>query len=315
MENKEKRLRKTASIIGFFLFLMVVIEVILFLYVDRFLNIISLTRARDAQVKIFDIMIYLLVPVSIFYLLLMSSRSKISDVVNFKYKKCNLFKYILISFFGSMIANVITYFLINILKSTHISSPSPNFYYGSSAMSIFLSIIEYNVVPAIAEEFVFRGVILNELKPYGGKFAVVASSLLFALLHGNIEQFLFAFLLGLYFGYIALQEGSIVPTVIIHFLNNFLVGISTLFKSNEEISAVLSAVYLVLSIISLVYILYFALKNILKVKFKVLSFFKKSSADNNFKLSDKWNAFIFNPGMALFIMEVLALFYFSLRAI
>ena len=52
---------------------------------------------------------------------------------------------------------------------------------------IFLSILCFAVVPAIVEEYVFRGVILGEFldvkKRFGIASAVMLSSLFFALLH------------------------------------------------------------------------------------------------------------------------------------
>ena len=76
-------------------------------------------------------------------------------------------------------------------------------------------------VPAIFEELFFRKWILNSSKRYGNLFAVVFSALLFGLYHMNIPQGIFAFLIGILFGVIAVKTGGIKYTVILHFLNNF----------------------------------------------------------------------------------------------
>lgn len=92
---------------------------------------------------------------------------------------------------------------------------------GNSFGGKLLYIVCMSVVPAIFEEILFRGWILQTSKKYGKVFAVVFSSLLFGLYHMNLNQGIFAFLIGLVFGTIAIYAGGIRYTVLLHFLNNF----------------------------------------------------------------------------------------------
>ena len=91
-----------------------------------------------------------------------------------------------------------------------------------SPLGTAVMLITIIVVAPVTEEFIFRGVVLGALKKYGACFAVVASSLLWALLHGNVVQAVPAFCLGLIFGVAALRAKSIIPTIVIHMINNFL---------------------------------------------------------------------------------------------
>ena len=50
---------------------------------------------------------------------------------------------------------------------------------------------------------------------------MLISAIVFGLLHGNFEQIPFAFLVGLYLGFLTIKTKSIVPAVILHFYNNF----------------------------------------------------------------------------------------------
>ncbi|MCQ2428353.1 MAG: CPBP family intramembrane metalloprotease [Clostridia bacterium] len=77
------------------------------------------------------------------------------------------------------------------------------------------------IVPAVCEEFLFRGCVLSNLLPFGKTNAVIASALMFALMHGNIKQFLYAFCAGIVLGMIYTESGSIVPGMLMHFCNNF----------------------------------------------------------------------------------------------
>jgi membrane protease YdiL (CAAX protease family) len=72
----------------------------------------------------------------------------------------------------------------------------------------------------IIEEFLFRKALLNLLKRYGFRFAVIVSSMIFALAHNNIFQILAAFLIAVVLCIITLQYNSVIPAILAHILNN-----------------------------------------------------------------------------------------------
>lgn len=79
------------------------------------------------------------------------------------------------------------------------------------------------LAPALVEEFALRGMVLGVVKKhFGNGPAILVSSIIFSLMHGNLQQIPFALLLGLYLGYITVYTGSILPAVILHFANNFI---------------------------------------------------------------------------------------------
>lgn len=78
------------------------------------------------------------------------------------------------------------------------------------------------VVPAFVEEFAIRGVVMQPLRKYGDKFAILMSALIFALMHGNMVQIPFAFIAGIAIGYAVITTGSMWVGVAIHFLNNLI---------------------------------------------------------------------------------------------
>lgn len=93
-----------------------------------------------------------------------------------------------------------------------------------------LQIIAYAVFPALFEEFAYRGVILQSLRRYGDWFAILVSALLFGLLHGNIVQIPFAFLVGIMLGYCTVVSGTMWVGVAIHFGNNLLSSLQTVLQ-------------------------------------------------------------------------------------
>lgn len=91
---------------------------------------------------------------------------------------------------------------------------------GSTTISMFLYV---SIFAPVTEELLFRGAVLHSLKPYGKRFAILFSALLFGVFHGNIIQIPFAFLVGLVLGYVAL-EYSIWWSILLHFINNCIFG-------------------------------------------------------------------------------------------
>ncbi len=90
-----------------------------------------------------------------------------------------------------------------------------------STTAVILQVAYVVLFGPLAEEIIYRGIILTLLKPYGKFMAVFFSSLIFGVMHGNIAQAGSAFASGMVFGIIAIQCNSIVPTIIIHIINNF----------------------------------------------------------------------------------------------
>ena len=73
----------------------------------------------------------------------------------------------------------------------------------------------------IFEEWMCRGMVLRglltKMKP---AWAIVVSALFFAVIHANPWQALNAFLIGVVMGYVYYKTGSLILTMVIHFVNN-----------------------------------------------------------------------------------------------
>ncbi|MBO4570134.1 MAG: CPBP family intramembrane metalloprotease [Clostridia bacterium] len=79
------------------------------------------------------------------------------------------------------------------------------------------------VIPAVCEEIMFRGLVLNGLARCGKFFAIIMSAVLFTLMHGSPDQTIHQFILGVVLGFIVYYTGNLLLTIIIHFMNNFIV--------------------------------------------------------------------------------------------
>lgn len=90
----------------------------------------------------------------------------------------------------------------------------------SDSFSMFLYA---SILAPVWEELLFRGYILRTLKPYGKRFAILASAILFGLFHGNLLQAPYAIAVGLVLGYVAV-EYSITWSVLLHMFNNLVLA-------------------------------------------------------------------------------------------
>ena len=125
-----------------------------------------------------------------------------------------------VGLFFAIFANLVANWFANFL--TQFGVPMPEFpeTVQPNVPSLLLNLLSTAVLPAIFEEMIFRGYILQTLRPHGDGIAVVVTAALFGLLHGNILQIPFAFILGLIMGYVCVQTENIWVAVLIHFANN-----------------------------------------------------------------------------------------------
>ena len=77
-----------------------------------------------------------------------------------------------------------------------------------------------SISAGICEEIFFRGFILSGYERMGKKKAVIFSAILFGIFHFNIYNLLGPIILGLVFGYLVLETGSIFAGMVGHIVNN-----------------------------------------------------------------------------------------------
>ena len=132
-------------------------------------------------------------------------------------------------------------FVLNIFVSSCFSSilylfgyeqtiPLLNVGYGEMFKDFFFTAC----LPGVCEEILHRGMMLNASKKYGyTRYGLIISSLLFGLMHLNIQQFFYATILGLLMGFLVSMTRSIWPSIIIHFCNNFINVYFTFAETNN----------------------------------------------------------------------------------
>jgi membrane protease YdiL (CAAX protease family) len=88
-----------------------------------------------------------------------------------------------------------------------------------SLSALGVALILGGVFAAVFEELTFRGILLGAYKD-SPKTGVFLSAALFALMHMNIDQTFYAFFMGIVLAVLTLKSRSIIPAMVVHFLNN-----------------------------------------------------------------------------------------------
>lgn len=196
---------------------------------------------------------------------------------NYEYKRINkeklsFKKYINWVLMGLAVVTAIQYIVIFFFNpNTNVNTVDliPVDY--NSILGILLFTIQVAILPAIFEELLVRGAMLKMLSKYGNMVAMCITAICFALLHQNLQQGIFAFFMGIVLAYIALKTKSLLPTMTIHFLNNFASVVSTIadHSKNTNMMTVISILIFAIAAISVICLIYNLLKNIKMFKLDV----------------------------------------------
>lgn len=94
----------------------------------------------------------------------------------------------------------------------------------SSIMKQPLGYLVIGILAPIAEELIFRGAILRVLLDAFGRKgrwpAIALTALLFAVIHGNLAQGTHAFVIGMVLGWLYVRTRSVLPGIVLHWVNN-----------------------------------------------------------------------------------------------
>lgn len=204
-------------------------------------------------------------------------------------------KYIIVGIpIMSIIQMICSFAVENIGVGTDISS-SLNLYAHTGILSGILIFIEIAVLPAIFEELYVRKGIIGVTKSKGSIFAVVISSLIFATVHMNVSQFIFAFLIGILFGIIRVRTGKLYPTMILHFLNNGFAVISALLYNYTMFMQIFTYIVIGINAVGFCILIYMLYTKFMELKDKESIRKLKERLDyRKIKLNLIENAYVFN---------------------
>lgn len=171
-----------------------------------------------------------------------------------------------------------------------------------NSTDIWLNLFLISIIGPIFEEILFRKLLIDRSIKYGAKVSILLSALIFGLIHGNLNQFFYAFLLGGFFAYVYIKTGEIKYTITLHIIVNMMGSVVSLFvgKSAQNlISGAIQPLDLATIIIYVLVILISFLIALIKLcQYKKI---KLEDIPGKITLSHPFKTVIVNPGMLLFI--------------
>lgn len=153
-----------------------------------------------------------------------TKRGRLSSVLNELKIKAPKIDHIFLLFFGSVLISVCVFY-INLLFRLR-----EGYTYGFYLYNTFFTgklpspdtplfpIIAFALVPAMCEEFMFRGIFHASYEKQGFMSAAITSSIMFALVSLDIRTFISNFALGLFLSFILYLTRSLVSCFIVNFL-------------------------------------------------------------------------------------------------
>lgn len=230
-KTKGEKLEMTNNVfskIGFDYLTMAIVAIICQIIIVNIIHLTNPIVLQDINIitAITSVCNYLL-PFPIFYWLM-----KKIEVQNMEKQTLSIKTFILyagIALSLMWVGNTVGLFITDLLSGAihnNIANPVQNLINNTN---IWFNLIIISIIAPIFEELFFRKILIDRTIKYGANVSIVLSAVLFALFHGNLNQFCYALLLGGFLAYVYTQTGNIKYSIILHGIVNFMGSVVSLF--------------------------------------------------------------------------------------
>lgn len=214
-------------------------------------------------------------------------------------RKMRAGNFVLLVIFGLGFSATVTYIGNVVSGRTFVTggfTNSGNVLADNSGIGLLYSIICLCIIPALVEEFVFRGVILQTLRRRGGDtFAILTSALMCALVYSN-TQGLSEFFVSLLMGYLVVFSGSVLPAITVGLLRSGLSLAMTLLSMSVDYEKV-TAIDAVVTVVAIAA----GLIAVAAIMGRYPDFFRIKEGKSSLSLKEKMAVAISSPGMIFLI--------------
>jgi len=130
--------------------------------------------------------------------------------------------------FGFLVCGsfIISIFMYNLSPSGFAASAvteSAAFAMNNRFFDVVYIVVVFALIPAVTEEFLFRGIVIGEYENHGVVMAVTVSSLMFAMSHFSLERFPVYLFAGIVLSSIMYATRSTIAAIIVHAAHNIVV--------------------------------------------------------------------------------------------
>lgn len=290
--EERNQIKKIANIIGASLLILTLLAAFISFGLTFVLSILGFASENVHNIlmdlgfnQFFQITVSTLIFILPFTIIFKCSGYRISDLAIFeKPKEKTFLPFFLIGIAFCAFSNIAISIVGNIFEEFGINYEVDFGKYPEGFFGFLLSLIATAIVPALIEEFTCRGLILGSLRKFGDGFAIIASSVIFGIMHGNFQQMPFAFLVGLVLAYITVKTETLWVAVAVHAFNNFVSVVFNYFPKSipQDIQNAMYVILLtVLMIIGLISVFLLSKNN---QDFEI----KKSETEATEKQKIKW---------------------------
>lgn len=126
-------------------------------------------------------------------------------------------------------------FQITMLRQGVVENPLTDLVLSTNTFLIFFFMV---ICAPVYEEYIFRKLLVDKTLRYGQGTAILLSGLMFGLFHGNLNQFVYAFGIGVFFAFLYVKTGNLKITIGLHMLINFLGGVGMLFLKRMHLDEI-----------------------------------------------------------------------------
>ena len=267
MLNDRKRLFLNSILIGTVLILSIVISVLITSCLTVVCAFLGVSLLSDSWLLLLVNSIVTFFAYFLCFLILKAiDKRKIHEIASLNSPTDSSVQGILFILGCAMVGNFFTFVLNDIItKLTGFQAVQPEVLEESvsTPSELIFRLFTMALLPALLEEFAFRGMLLGVLRKYGNWSAILISSIIFALGHGNFVQIPFALVFGLAAGMVVIITDSLWPAIIAHFINNALSIVSS-YNTSEQMLTYMG--YLVIFFVfgAVISAVYFAIKGKIK---------------------------------------------------
>lgn len=144
------------------------------------------------------------------------NNEKISELI--PYKPLNISNILICVLFAILMLPVVLF--INMLSMLFVKNELQETVGSIYNYPFILQVLLLAVLPAVFEEFAFRGVFFQSFRRNNIFGAAILSGVMFGLMHLNFNQFAYAFVLGIVFAFLVEGTGSMFSSMTAHFIIN-----------------------------------------------------------------------------------------------
>jgi membrane protease YdiL (CAAX protease family) len=142
--------------------------------------------------------------------------------------------------------SVLITFAIALVKGEELINPAAEAILGGNYV---ITLLYAAVAGPIFEELIFRKLLLDKLRRFGDVPAILMTGIAFGLFHLNLSQFFYATVLGFIFAYVVIRTNTVIYSIILHMMINFIsTAITPLVTTQNIVGIMLVGMWVLVSI-------------------------------------------------------------------